>query len=62
LPFLITPTAKVDIVFAGDAPEIIEEKEPDWFGSPVIHYDPTKQGWDAFEWKDRFEMIPHNGN
>lgn len=57
LTFLITPTAEVSIIFYGDAPEIVEETTPDWFGTPTVYYDSNTSGWDAFEWKGRFEML-----
>lgn len=53
--FFVSFPGKFEFVFCGDAPEIIE----DWLRDPTIYYDPSTSGWDTFEGKDKFEMIPH---
>ena len=54
-PFYIGRDSKSEIIFLGDAPEIVEEGNVN-FGVSVIYYDPDTSGWDTFAWKDTYEM------
>ena len=56
-PFYIGRDSKSEIIFLGDAPEIVEEGNVN-FGVSVIYYDPDTSGWDTFAWKDLYEMKP----
>ena len=57
-PFLITPSSNITITFLGDAPEIVEDDAPNWFGNPIVYYDSNKDGWETFDWKDKVDMNP----
>ena len=56
-PFYIGRDSKSEIIFLGDAPEIVEEGNGN-FGVSVIYYDSETSGWDTFAWKDLYEMKP----
>lgn len=56
-PFYIGRDSKSEIIFLGDAPEIVEEGNKN-FGVSVIYYDSETSGWDTFAWKDLYEMKP----
>ncbi|MBE6539583.1 MAG: leucine-rich repeat domain-containing protein [Ruminococcaceae bacterium] len=56
-PFYIGRDSKSEIIFLGDAPEIVEEGNEN-FGVSVIYYDSETSGWDTFAWKDLYEMKP----
>ena len=58
LPFLINPSAHITITFLGDAPEIVENNNPNWFGNPIVYYNPNTTGWETFVWKDKYEIKP----
>ncbi len=51
-PFFIYGSAK--IIFKGDCPELVEWKE--FYGDPVIYYDPETEGWDECEWKNGYAV------
>lgn len=56
-PFYIGRDSKTEIVFLGDAPEIVDDENKN-FGVSVIYYDSETSGWDTFAWKDVYEMKP----
>ncbi len=53
-PFFIYGSAKM--IFKGDYPELVEWKE--FYGDPVIYYDPATKGWDGCEWKNNYRVEP----
>lgn len=56
-PFYVGRESKTEIVFLGDAPEIVDDETKN-FGVSVIYYDSETSGWDTFAWKDVYEMKP----
>ena len=58
MPFIVDSSLPIHIkiTFLGNCPEIINEN--DYFGIPTIYYDPDTKGWDAFAWKDKYQMEP----
>lgn len=46
----------VKFVFLGDCPEIV--KKIDFYGEPIIYYNPSMSGWDTCLWKNHYSLIP----
>ena len=58
-PFYIGRDSKSEIIFLGDAPEIVEEGNGN-FGVSAIYYDPDTSGWDTFPWNDKYNVVPND--
>ena len=56
LPFLVPSSTNIKINFLGNAPEIVEYNDPDWFENATIYYDSETTGWETFIWKDKLEI------